>query len=54
LPTRSPRVIRDRSEACEGGALPLETTDDIRTYSHYDVLGIRLQRYDLSLTDLSA
>lgn len=33
-------------------ALLLETTDDIHTYSHYDVLGIRLQRYDLSLTDL--
>jgi hypothetical protein len=33
-------------------ALLLETTDDIHTYSHYDVLGIRLQRYDLSLIDL--
>ncbi|MEH0829829.1 MULTISPECIES: hypothetical protein [unclassified Micromonospora] len=33
-------------------ALLLETTDDIHTYSHYDVLGIRLRRYDRSLTDL--
>lgn len=35
-------------------ALLLETTDDIHTYSHYDVLCIRLRRYDPSLTDLDA
>jgi hypothetical protein len=35
-------------------ALLLEAADDIRTYSHYDVLGIRLRRYGPWLTDLDA
>jgi hypothetical protein len=33
-------------------ALLLETGDDIRSYSEYDVLGIRLRRYDASLNEL--
>jgi hypothetical protein len=35
-------------------ALLLETGDDISSYSEYDVLGIRIRRYDPSLTESGA
>ncbi len=39
---------------CDDRALLVETSDDISSYSHYDVLCIRLRRYSPQLADLGA